>query len=111
MNAMTYALHIQHRMYKAIQKNIFFLGGNQESRQYLGRWAMEYCQTALDNKITHANEDNCGSCGNTLVSKKLARAEQNMNNAVKLMYSSSKQNNYTKYIQHALHKRIANDKT
>lgn len=46
----------------------------------LGRWNVVYCPRAIDTKVTHTNEDHCGSCGSTLVERRLEKqnlAEQN----------------------------------
>jgi len=36
---------------------------NVKSKQYLGRWNIDYCPNKIDMKVKLANEDNCGPTG------------------------------------------------
>jgi hypothetical protein len=100
---------------KRLSKSISFLTSNSESKMYLGRWTIDKCETALDIKITHANEDNCGSCGNTRIDEQLAeriaKAETNEIKKAQMVQRSlqrnSEDNTYNTYIQNALSKRTA----
>lgn len=33
-----------------------------ETRHYLGRWRIDYCEKRLENKVSWTNEDHCGTC-------------------------------------------------
>lgn len=103
---------------KRLSKSISFLTGNSDSKLYLGRWTIDKCETALDIKITHANEDNCGSCGNTRIDEQLAeriaKAETNEIKKLQMVQRSlqrnSEHNTYNTYIQTARHKRTTVDR-
>jgi hypothetical protein len=42
-----------------------------EPKTFLGRWNVDYCQQTLHTKIMLANEDNCGTCGSTMISTRI----------------------------------------
>jgi hypothetical protein len=33
-----------------------------DTRHYLGRWRIDYCEKRLENKVGWTNEDHCGTC-------------------------------------------------
>jgi formate dehydrogenase assembly factor FdhD len=45
----------------------------KDSKKFLGRWNVDYCQRVLHSKIRMANEDHCGTCGNTRISEQLKK--------------------------------------
>ncbi|NBR60043.1 MAG: hypothetical protein EBT86_00065 [Actinobacteria bacterium] len=34
----------------------------KESRKFLGRWTIDYCEKRIENKVNWSNEDHCGTC-------------------------------------------------
>lgn len=55
-----------------LQRLLSFLKFNEPQR-VLGRWGVVYCHNAIDQKVTLTNEDHCGSCGSTPISKRLEK--------------------------------------
>ena len=101
-------------MFNTILKSISFLTKNSESKRQLGRWSLDYCQIALDNKIAYANEDNCGYSRNMRIQKILADDEANRiksNREIKdvddITIFSSNQNVYKKQNETSPDKRTA----
>lgn len=99
-------------MFTIISKRISFLVRDQDPKKYLGRWTVDYCQLALDNKITYANEDNCGSCGNTRINERLVKitSVDKPRKQKQISMNSFKYKHYNEYVQNALYKRIAMEK-
>ena len=46
----------------------------------LGRWNIDYCKKKMGRKIDLANEDNCGTCGEYMVSQRDAAALKQKDN-------------------------------
>ncbi len=42
-----------------------------QPKPFLGRWNVDYCQKRLNTKVMLANEDHCGTCGNSLISSRM----------------------------------------
>ena len=42
-----------------------------DPKTVLGRWNVDYCQHTLHTKIMMANEDHCGTCGNSMISARM----------------------------------------
>jgi hypothetical protein len=42
-----------------------------KERKPLGRWNIDYCSVKINQKVNLSNEDHCGPCGNSDISKQV----------------------------------------
>lgn len=59
----------------------------------LGRWSQERCAIRLNKKIDLANEDNCGPCGEYILTK-LEKTKTNQSASPHLMAEHEEQEHY-----------------
>ena len=57
----------------AIRMNTISFLFKRDPKKFLGRWNVDYCQDVLHSKIRMANEDHCGTCGNTVITEQLKK--------------------------------------
>lgn len=65
-------------------KNIAMRFKFKDIQKPLGRWNIDYCNKAINTKVTLTNEDHCGSCGSTAVQKRLSKQEIDKLNRFKM---------------------------
>ena len=75
----------------------------KESKTYLGRWNVDYCQQTLHTKVMFANEDHCGTCGNTAISKQTRTFKTDRVKELKQKTDSIRR--YNEYINNAIQSR------
>jgi hypothetical protein len=78
-----------------------------EPKPFLGRWNVDYCQQTLHTKIMLANEDHCGTCGNSIISSRTLEyaAQMKKNKVREYKTQTDSVRRYNEYINVAIKSR------
>ena len=74
----------------------------KDSKTYLGRWNVDYCHKTLHTKVMFANEDHCGTCGSTTISKQVHIFKTKTDRVKELKQKTDSIRRYNEYINNAI---------
>lgn len=76
---------------------------------YLGRWNIDYCHQTLYTKVMYANEDHCGTCGSTMISRQLHTVKKDRVRELKQQTDAARR--YNEYLNAAIRSRMVKKET